>query len=351
MTAAVMNAMLLPAFGEPEVLRPAELPVPRPGAGEVLVRVRAVSVGRTLDVATRAGRPPFASALRLPHVLGADHAGEVAEVGPGVTGFAPGDRVAAFPVLSCGRCRGCVEGRTETCPELRLLGVHRPGGYAEYCVVPAANLAPLPASVPDRQAAALALNGAVAVRQLADAGLAAGDWLLVHAAAGALGSAVLSLAVHRGLRVVAAARQPHKHGWLRELGADLVVDPLDAGFTDRVRSVTGGDGVRAVVDNVADPALWTDLPDVLAAGGTVVCSGALGAAQVQLDLRRFYLRSQTLRAVRTARPADVLTLWAEVAAGYRVPLDEKVFDLADAAAAHHRVESNDSLGRVVLGVG
>src|ERR1700712_1781896 len=124
MPPAKMTAMVLPEFGAPEVLHARELPVPVPGPGEVLVRVAAVSVGRTLDVATRAGQQPFVRLVTPPHVLGADHAGEVAAVGPGVLNWRPGDRVAAFPVMFCARCGGCESGRPETCERLTLLGIH-----------------------------------------------------------------------------------------------------------------------------------------------------------------------------------------------------------------------------------
>ncbi len=345
-----MTAVPLPEFGDPDVLRMTELPVPRPGPGEVLVRVGAVSVGRTLDVATRAGGLPFSRLVSLPHVLGADHAGTVAALGPGGAGPPPGTRVAAFPVLVCGDCDGCEDGRPETCARLELLGVHRPGAYAQFCVVPEENLYPVPDDVSDEQAAALALNGAVAVRQLAEAALRPGDWVLVPAAAGALGSAVVTLARRRGIRIAAGTRHAAKHRRLQQIGADLVLDPADPGTPARLAEATGGRGVRAIIDNVADPAMWPAVADVLAPGGTVVCSGALGPARVQLDLRRMYLRSQSIRAVRTARPADAVALWKEVAAGFRVPLDPRPFTLAGAAAAHRHVESDAGFGRVVLSV-
>jgi NADPH:quinone reductase-like Zn-dependent oxidoreductase len=347
---AEMTAVVLPGFGGPEVLTTGRLPVPEPQAGEVLVRVRAVSVGRTLDLATRAGRRPFANAVRLPHLLGADHVGEVVAVGAEVREVSPGERVAVFPVLSCGRCAACDQGLQERCGGLELLGVHRPGAYAQFCAVPQSAVARVPEGISDRQACALALNGAVAHRQLEVADVGAGDWLLVPAAGGALGSAVVAMAVHRGVRVIAGTRRPWKHDRLLQLGAELVLDTSDAEFAAQVVAATGGAGVYAVVDNVVDAPVWRDLGQVLATGGTVVCSGALDDARIELDLRAMYLRSQSIRTVRTARTADVEATWKEVVTGLRVPVDEARFTLTSAVEAHRRLESDDSFGRVVLTV-
>lgn len=344
-----MTAVVLPGFGGPDVLTVDRLPVPRPRAGEVLVRVRAVSVGRTLDVATRAGRLPFANMVRLPHLLGADHMGEVAGVGDGVREVSPGERVAVFPVLSCGHCGACEQGIQERCGVLQLLGVHRPGAYAQYCAVPESNVVRVPDGISDRQASSLVLNGAVAHRQLEMAELAPGDWLLVPAAGGALGSAVVAMAVYRGIRVIAGTRQSWKHERLLDLGAELVVDTADQDFPARVAKATGG-GVQAVIDNVVDVPVWTNLGQVLATGGTVVCSGALEDARVELDLRALYLRSQSVRTVRTARTSDVEATWKDVVNGLRVPVDEARFTLTSVADAHRRLQANETFGRVVLTV-
>lgn len=350
MVPAAMTAVVLSKFGGPDVLDVARLPVPEPEPGQVLVRVRAVSVGRTLDVATRAGWPPFARLVRFPHLFGADHVGEVVAAGADVPAVATGRRVAVFPVLTCGRCAACARGHQEQCAGMELLGVHRPGAYAQYCAVPATNVVPVPDGIPDREASALALNGAVAHRQLEVLGLAPGDWLLLPAAGGALGSAVLATAVWRGIRVIAGTRQAWKQARLEALGAELVVDTAAPDFPDQVLAATDGLGVHAVIDNVVDIPTWHHLDRILVPGGTVVCSGAIGAARVEVDLRTTYLRSQSIRTVRTARPSDVLATWQEVANGLRVPVDDEQFELTKAAAAHRHLESDSSFGRVVLTV-
>ncbi|WP_255308493.1 alcohol dehydrogenase catalytic domain-containing protein [Streptomyces marincola] len=348
---AVTRSMVLRRFGDPETaLELTERhPVPAPGRGEVLIAVRAVSVGRTLDLATRAGLPPFAPQVRLPHVLGADHVGEVVAHGDGVGGPALGTRVAVFPVVCCGRCDACAAGRTELCGGMELIGVHRPGAYAGYCRVPAANVRPVPEDMSDGAACALALNGPVAHRQLEVAGVEQGDWVLVNGAAGGLGTALCAVALHRGLRVLACARQPWQREALRTLGVQAALDPGADDFAAAVGSLTDGRGVAAVVDNLATQELAAALPAVLAPGGALVCSGALGAGTARLDLRALYLRSQRVLGVRTARLTDVDATWAAAAGGLRPVVDERrAFGVEDAAEAHRYLDEGRNFGRVVL---
>ena len=167
-----MTAVVFEEFGAPEVLQMAQLSTPRPGPGEVVVRVAAVSVGRLLDLTARAGTHPYAR-FTLPHVLGAEHAGTIAAVGAGVDAVSVGDHVAVFPVLSCGHCAACSEGAIEACPEARIMGVHVQGAYAQYTVVPAENVFRVPDGLDPTASAALALAGPVAQNQFDQAGLQA----------------------------------------------------------------------------------------------------------------------------------------------------------------------------------
>jgi NADPH:quinone reductase-like Zn-dependent oxidoreductase len=348
---ARMDAVVFDEFGGPEKLHRVSVPVPRPEPDEVLVEVHAVSVGRTLDIETRAGRLPFASRMALPHVLGADHAGRIAAVGENVGFVDVGTRVGVFPVLKCDTCRACAAGRPEGCAGLELVGVHRPGAYAQYCAVPATNTFPLPDDVSYAEACALALNSAVARRQLELTSAEPGEWVFVHAAGGGLGAALVALARYRGLRVIASARREWKRDRLRDLGADLVVDPGEADLIERVRAVTDGVGATAVVDNVADPKQWQRNQRIVAPGGTIVGSGALTPdARVELDARDLYLRNVSVRGTRTARLEDARAVWKDAASGLRAPVDDSGHTLDDAAEAHRRLEQGDNFGRVVLAV-
>jgi len=341
-----MRAVILPQFGPPEVLREETVPVPVPGPGEVLVQVAAVSIGRVLDLAARAGRHPYPG-FRFPHVLGAEHAGVIAGLGPAAPGWRLGDHVAAFPVVTDGTCYYCLRGYDEACENMQLIGIHRPGAYAQYVTVPVANLSAVPADISPAEATGLALSGAVAMNQLQRSGFAPADWVLVQGASSALGSVTASLALHLGAQVILTSRSPAKREQLARIGADAVLDPLDPGFAGQVRDQTGGRGASIVVDNLGEPRLWESSLAALAPTGTLVTSGAFLGTAVSVDLPRLYLQGQRIIGVRTGNAASVAALWTEVRRGFRPVLDTP-FPLGDAAAAHRYIENGQNVGRVFL---
>jgi len=346
--AETMHAVVLPEFGQPDVLREAVVPTPVPAAGEVLVQVAAVAVGRVLDVAARAGRHPYRG-FQFPHVLGAEHAGVIAALGPAVTGWRVGDHVAAFPVVTDGTCYYCLRGYDEVCENLKLIGIHRPGAYAQYVAVPARNLHLVPAGITPAQATGLALSGAVAMNQLQRSGFQAGDWVLVQGASSALGSLTASLALHLGGHVIVASRSAAKRAQLAALGAEAVLDPAAPDFAARVRSLTGGRGAGIVADNLGEAAFWQASIASLAPSGTLVSSGAFLGGNVGIDLSRLYLQAQRVIGVRTGNQASVAALWAEVGRGFRPVLDT-TFPLSAAAGAHRYLEDGQNVGRVLLSV-
>jgi NADPH:quinone reductase-like Zn-dependent oxidoreductase len=342
----MMRAVVLPAFGPPEVLREQLLPTPVAARGEVLVQVAAVSIGRLLDVAARAGRHPY-TGFAFPHVLGAEHAGVVAAVGPGVTGWQIGQRVAAFPLLTDGTCYYCLRGYDELCENLQLIGIHRAGAYAQYVAVPARNLHVVPNDISPAQATGLALSGAVAMNQLSRCGFLPGQWVLVQGSSSALGSLIVSLALHLGGHVIAASRAAAKRDRLAVLGADAVLDPLAPGFAEEVRALAGGRGADIVVDNLGDDRIWVTSLDSLAPAGTLVSSGGLLGRHVQVDLPRLYLQGQRVIGVRSGNSASIAALWTEVDRGFR-PVPDSTFPLQDAADAHRYLEDGQNVGRVSL---
>ncbi len=342
-----MRAVVFEEFGDPDVLQAADIPLPHFGADEIVVKVAAVSIGRLLDINARNGTLPFAS-FRFPHVLGAEHAGTVVAVGADVRSPQIGDHVAVFPVVTCGSCVECRDGHTEACPDLRIIGVHRPGAYAEYAVSPAVNAHVMPAGIGPVDAAGLALAGPVAENQLMAASLRAGDWVLVQGGGSSLGSLTASLAVHHQARVIATSRSVAKRAKLLELGVEVALDPTAPEFSDTVLQLTGGRGVAVAIDDLGHPDIWAKTMNVLASRGTVVSSGAfLGKGGVHLDLMRLYLRSQRVVGVRTGNSASAELLWRQVANGFR-PIIDRTFPAARAADAHRYMESDENMGRVVL---
>jgi NADPH:quinone reductase-like Zn-dependent oxidoreductase len=302
-----------------------------------------VRVGGLLDIGTRAGRNPFAR-LTFPHILGADFAGEVVE---GDGGLRPGDRVAVVPFIPCGQCPACLMGRDDACPNAQLVGVHRQGSYAEFVSVPAKVVRRIPPSIGYEQAAALALSGPVAVTQLQVAGLRKGDWAVVTAAASGLGLVTSLVAKALGARVIACSRKEWKREILRGHGFEAVLNTDDEGFVEQVNALTGGHGVAIAIDNTASTSMFVKLCAVLDRLGVIVCSGALAAETVPLDMRSLYLKSQSVIGIRTHTQASLDGFWQMVRDGIETRIDRS-FPLDDVAEAHRYVEAEKNFGRVLL---
>ena len=345
-----MKAFVIHRFGDPDVLALEEVPQPVPGRGEVCVRVAAAVVARTKDVATRAGRPPFAAQIpRFPHVLGTEHAGVVEAVGPGADPALVGRRVAVSSVLSCGDCRACSAGREEACASFRLIGVHRQGSYAQYCVSPAANLHPIPDALSFVEAAALAANAPVARAQLDAGGVGAGSTVLVTGAAGALGSTVAALAAFRGARVIGVDRLAAKPGCLDGVPLEAALDGERGDLGEAIREAARNGGLDCVVDNLGIASLWNAYRPLLADMGRIVVSGAVSHDALPMHLLPFYLGSQSLIGVRTGNRTQMKKVWSDVADGFRMP-PSKVHPVPwnAVAEAHRAVERGASAGQTVL---
>jgi len=325
-------------FGPPDVLRLEEIPTPVPGAGEVLIRVHAVSVNRTLDLAVRAGTYP--ARATLPHILGVDPSGVVAAVGDGVTARKVGDRVTT---------RQLVRPATATSGPM-LLGVHTWGGYAEYVKVPADITHAIPDGLDFGIATVVSRHGPVALSMLRDvAKVTPGDWVLVMGASGGLGSAGIQVAKDLGAKVIAAAGADERVSAAVALGADAGVNYRTEDLTDAVRKITGGRGVDVVFENIADPELFARAFAALARNGRLVTAGAHGGGTVPLDVQRLYMNSISVIGSVGRITADDLALCLRAAAEgrHRVIVD-RVMPLADAARAHRIVAERSGTGKVVL---
>jgi NADPH:quinone reductase-like Zn-dependent oxidoreductase len=345
-----VKALVIQEFGGPEVLEYRDWPDPEPAADEVLVAVRAVTVGRTLDVEVRRRGADFR--VTLPRILGSDPAGEVVAVGDAVTGFAIGDRVASTSNLFCGECEMCRAEREHACEHHGALGVHRDGGAAELVAIPERSLVRIPNHVDFDQAAAMAVNYPVAWNLLVAAGgLEAGQDVLVMAAAGGLGLAGVQIAKGLGANVIAAAGATWKLERLRdELGVEATVDYTGADWVAEARALTrDGRGADVVFENISSPALFGGSLAALRDYGTLVTCGAHGGGLVEVDMRELYRRHLSIRGERAAGRAMIRDVWRLV--GERriepPPVAER-FPLAEAAAAHEAASGRGVFGRVVL---
>ncbi|WP_089940335.1 zinc-binding dehydrogenase, partial [Candidatus Entotheonella palauensis] len=341
-----MKAILIQEFGDPEVLRWEEVPTPTPGPGEVLVRVHAVSVNRTLDLQVRQDGGNYG--VVLPLVLGTDPSGVVVAVGPGVEQPRVHDRVTLFRGIRCGTCTPCLAGNEPQCRQPRMLGVHCWGGYAEYLCVPASNCIPIPNDLPFPEATVITRHFPLAFVEAHIAGLKAGDWVLVMGAAGGLGSCIIQVAKTFGAHIIAGAGSDERVAVGRDLGAQFDINYRRQEVEQEVKRITQGHGVDVVFENIGDPSLWSSIFNSLARGGRLVTVGAHGGGFVTLDVKRLYqYRLQVLSGLGVERREDLdRALQLAVTGKFRVLID-RVMPLYEAAAAHRLVAQNATLGKIV----
>ena len=342
-----MKAIVIREFGGPDVLRWEDVETPVPGLGEVLVRVHAVSVNRTLDLQVRQDGGNYG--VTLPLVLGNDPSGVVAAVGPEVVVTKIGDRVAIFGGVGCGRCQHCTGGHQRRCASRKMLGVQCWGGYAEFLKIPAANCVPLPQGLAFAHATVIARHFPLAFGECYLADLKTGDWALVMGAAGGLGSCLVQVAKSLGANTIAAAGTDQRVELAMSLGADFGVNYRRQGLEQEVMRITGGHGADTVFENIADPALWPGAFNSLAPGGRLVTVGAHGGGLVTLDVRRLYQqRLRVISGLGAERREDLERSFQLARAGIFKILVDRVLPLRQAAEAHRLVETNEPLGKIIL---
>jgi NADPH:quinone reductase len=327
---AEMRAVEIGEPGGPEVLRAVMRRVPRPGAGEILIRVHAAGVNRP-DALQRAGNyapPPGASDLP-----GLEAAGEVAAVGPGVTRWRIGDRVTAL-----------------------LPG----GGYADYAVAPADHALRLPEGLGMLEAACLPETFFTVWHNVFERGrLRAGESFLVHGGSSGIGTTAIQLGQARGARVFATAGTAGKCAACRDLGAELAINYREEDFVARVREATEGRGVDLILDMVGGDYLQRDVK-ALALEGRLVMIAFLGGATAELNFaqvmtKRLTLTGSTLRPQSVEAKARIAAaleaqVWPLIEAGRVAPVMDRVFPLEAAAEAHARMESSAHIGKIALQV-
>ena len=340
-----MRAVAIHGHGGLDVLKLETLPDPEPAAGRVVVRVKAVALNH-LDIWVREGWAGLK--LAFPHVLGADVAGVVESVGPGVAGVAAGDEVVVNPGISCGRCRECLSGDDVMCRSYAILGEHVSGGYAELVSVPGQNVLPKPKNLSFDEAACVPLTFLTAWHALvARAKVRPGETVLVHAAGSGVGTAGIQIAKLLGATVITTSGSDEKCERGRKLGADHAVNYTKQDFLAEVKRITARRGVDVVFEHVGK-ATWEKSLLALARGGRLVTVGATTGYDPPTDLRHVFYRSLSLLGSTMGSKGELFEVLALVEQGKLRPVLDRVMPLADAAAAQKLLEDRQSFGKIVL---
>jgi zinc-binding alcohol dehydrogenase/oxidoreductase len=325
-----VKAVRIHEDGGPGVLRYEDVDDPTPGPGEVLVRLEAAALNH-LDLWIRQGLP----SVPKPRILGADGAGVVAALGEGTDRFAEGDAVVINPGLADGA---------------KIIGEHCDGTHAELIAVPAENVYPKPESLSFEEAAAFPLVFETAYRMLVTkAQLAAGEWILVWGIGSGVATASFQIAKALGARTIVTSSSNEKLERAQELGADVIVNHASGDVTAAVREATGGHGADVVVEHVGEDTWKTSLQAAAPAGRVAVC-GATSGPNPPAQLHRIWWKQLTIFGSTMGTREDFEGAYELVAAGKAKPVVDRVFPLAEAAAAHEHLEAGRQLGKVVLSI-
>jgi NADPH2:quinone reductase len=320
-----MKAVRVHKYGAPEVLTLEEIPVPEPKAGEARVKIEAIGVNY-IDIYQRTGLYP----LQTPFTLGTEGAGIVDAVGPNVTEVKKGERVGYAMI---------------------------PGSYAEYAIVPAARLVPIPPNIDARSAAALMLQGMTAhYLTHSTYPLKKGDTALLHAAAGGVGLLLVQIAKQLGATVIGTVSTEAKAKLAKEMGADHLILYTQSDFLAEVKKLTDGRGVNVVYDSVGQTTFDKSLDCLRPRGYLVLFGQSSGpvppfdpgklAAKGSLFLTRPSLAHYTLERSELLQRANEVFNWT--ATGKLKVRIDKTFPLAEAAEAHRQLEGRKTTGKVIL---
>jgi len=340
-----MRAIVFHQHGAPEVLKYEDAPEPSIRSNEALVRVKACALNH-LDLWVRRGIPGVP--IPLPHIPGSDASGEIVQIGADVTTVRVGQKVVLAPGVTCGKCAACVSGQDNRCRQFTNLGYLIDGGCAEFVRVPEENCLPYSENLSFEESASIPLVFQTAWHMLvARAELQPGEDVLVLGAGSGVGSAAIQIAKFFGARVLATASTDEKLQKAKQLGADYLINHKTQRIRDEVRRSTNKRGVDVVFEHVGT-ATWEESVASLALGGRLVTCGATTGYDAKVDLRFLFGRQLSLLGSYMGTKSELRTVMKLVAAGRLKPIVDRVFPLAEAAAAHAYLESSSQFGKVVL---
>lgn len=347
-----MRAVHLTGHGPPEsVIEIVDKDMPVPGPGEVRIEVRAAALNHK-DVFARVGHPY--DDLSFPKQTGTDIAGVIDEVGAEVREHEVGDPVNVYPRIYCGDCEYCKRGEQSMCTADVAIGQTGsnakgtvPGGFAEYVVLPARVVEPLPAAQEFVTAAAWPVTYTTAWRMIVTKGdLGPAETALILGASGGVGNAALQIADAVNATTYATTSSEEKAASL-EPWADEIIDYTDTDFSSAVEELTDGRGVDLVADHVGAET-WQTSIDSLARGGRMVICGATSGPHPDIDIRSIYRRHRQVLGAPLGNVSDFRAAGRLIEHGVLSPLIDRVLPLEDIAHGHRLLEQREVTGKIVV---
>lgn len=325
-----------------------DFPDPQISGDEVLIEVKATALNRADLFMLQKLEGPGVRTPSLPHIGGVDVAGVVADVGPEVEDFQPGDRVVLYPSMFCGECDYCRMGEHSMCDHYAILGEDSYGGFAEYTKIPERNLIRLPDGFPFEKAAAAPATFATAWRMLiTTADLKPSDDLLVLGATGGVGTAAIQIARRMGARVFATAGTDEKAAKLESLGAHRAINYNHEDFLAVVRDETGGRGVDVVADPLGADT-WRKSINSLKMGGRMVICGATTGDNPDISIREIYQYHRQILGAPIGNLSDAKAVMRLILRGEIEPVIHALLPLDRIREAHRILEEWRHVGKVVV---
>ena len=340
-----MKALLIHGHGDLERVCFEEIEKPRCGSGHVLVRTKAAALNH-LDLFVLKGIP--GQKLHMPHILGSDGAGVVEAVGDGVTHLSTGDRVMLNACLWCGRCEFCIQGEQSLCIKLRLVGEHSHGTYAEFFLVPAANLEKIPENVSFQEASAFSLVFQTAWRMLTTrARIRPGEDIFIHGIGGGVSSAALQIVKLCGGRAFVSSSSDEKLKQAEKLGADYCYNYTKEDVASQVLRQTTKRGVDLVVDSVGR-STWPQSLRMVRRGGRIVSCGATTGSNPESEIGLIFWKQISILGSTMSNRREYGELITLLAQGKLKPVIAKTFPLAQGKRALEFLRSGRQFGKIVL---
>ena len=343
-SAQKMTRVTIKEHGGTETLQFESARIPEPDSGEVVVQLKTMALNH-LDLWVRRGVEGHR--FPLPLTPGCDGAGIVTAVGSGVDTSLLNQSVMLSPGFSCGDCSFCESDRDPLCKNYGILGETCHGTCAEYVRVQADQCLPKPESVSWEEAAAFPLSTLTSASMIEKAQLRPEETLLVIAGTSGVGSMAIQIGKNLGCQVIATGSTEEKRQKARELGADHVLEPDQESWWKEVKKMTSGRGADVIFENVGE-ATWNQSLLALAVGGRLTTCGATTGSLVPVELKRLFFKNQQIIGSTMGSRSLLSTLLKSFESRELVPLIDSVYPFRQLADAHDRMESRQSMGKIVL---